>query len=195
MITLEQMLMSSVHLGHEVKKWNPKMGPYIYGERNGIHIIDILQTLVCIKKAKDFLSKISKEGGKVLFICTKHQFTNIVEEQAIKTNSFFVTNRWLGGMLTNWVTIKSCINTLENLDKEEDTFNKLTKKESLIIKKRKLKLEKNLSGIRNMKKVPDAVIIIGQNKEMNAVKECIKLGIPTITILDTNCDPTLTEFV
>lgn len=197
MISLEQMLMSSVHLGHEIQKWNPKMGPYIYGERNGVHIIDLLQTLVCIEKASNFLEKITKKGGKVLFVCTKRQFTNIVEECALNTNSYYVTNRWLGGMLTNWTTIKNCINSLATLNKEEEEgiYLKLTKKEGLILKKRKQKLEKNLSGIKNMQKLPEVVIIIGQNKEMNAVKECLKLGIPTITILDTNCDPTLTEFL
>ncbi len=195
MISLEQMLMSSVHLGHEIQKWNPKMGPYIYGERNGVHIIDLLQTLVCIKKACNFLEKTTKNGGKVLFVCTKRQFTNIIEECASNTNSYYVTNRWLGGMLTNWTTIKNCINSLAILNKEEGIYKRLTKKEGLILKKRKLKLEKNLSGIKTMQKLPDVVIIIGQNKEINAVKECLKLGIPTITVVDTNCDPTLTEFV
>jgi len=197
MITLEQMLISSVHLGHEVQKWNPKMSPYIYGERNGIHIIDLLQTLICIKKVGNYLENSTKKGKKVLFICTKRQFTNIVQECAINSNSYYVTHRWLGGMLTNWTTIKECINKLVILNKEEKEgiYNTLTKKESLILKKRKNKLEKNLSGIIGMEKIPDIVIIIGQAKEMNAVKECIKLNIPIISILDTNCDPSMTDFI
>nr|YP_010700469.1 ribosomal protein S2 [Strombomonas costata]WCH63608.1 ribosomal protein S2 [Strombomonas costata] len=160
MLSLEQMLSSSVHLGHQVKQWNPKMSPYIYGERNGIHVIDLLQTLICLEKACKFL---------VLFVCTKKQFTDIVESCALETGSHFVTQRWLGGMLTNWSTIKICISNLQ--------------------------LEKYFSGIKNMSSIPDVVILIGQNREINAVKECLKLGVTLISILDTNCDPTLTDYL
>nr|YP_007517044.2 ribosomal protein S2 [Euglena viridis]AEY70816.2 ribosomal protein S2 [Euglena viridis] len=197
MVTLEQMLISSVHLGHQVQQWNPKMSPYIYGERNGIHIIDLLQTLVCLKKVCNFLSKSSKMGKTVLFVGTKRQFASVIENYAIESNSYYVTQRWLGGLLTNWSTIKNCLDNLQQLNKQEidGSLDRLTKKESLILKKRKSKLEKHLSGIINMTKIPDIVIIIGQNRELNAVKECLKLGISIITILDTNCDPTLTDFL
>lgn len=197
MITLEQMLVSSVHLGHQVQQWNPKMSPYIYGERNGIHIIDLLQTLVCLKKVSNFLNKASISGKTVLFVGTKRQFTSVIEDCALRSNSYFVTQRWLGGMLTNWTTIRSCLNNLENLTKQEidGSLSRLTKKEVLILKKRKAKLEKYLSGIRNMTRVPDIVVLVGQNREINAVKECLKLGVTIITILDTNCDPTLTDFL
>lgn len=197
MITLEQMLVSSVHLGHPIKQWNPKMSPYIYGERNGIHIIDLLQTLVCLKKVCNFLSTSTREGKTVLFVGTKHQFSHIVESCAIESNSFYVTKRWLGGMLTNWSTIKSCIENLQLLTKQESdgSLDRLTKKEGLMLKKRKVKLEKYLSGIKNMTKLPDIVIIINQSRELNAVKECLKLGIPIISVLDTNSDPTLTDFL
>nr|AKL79004.1 ribosomal protein S2 [Euglena viridis] len=197
MITLEQMLISSVHLGHQVQQWNPKMSPYIYGERNGIHIIDLLQTLVCLKKVCNFLSKSSKIGKTFLFVGTKRQFASVIENYAIESNSYYVTQRWLGGLLTNWSTIKICLDNLQRLNKQEvdGSLGRLTKKESLILKKRKIKLEKNLSGIMNMTKIPDIVIIVGQNRELNAVKECLKLGISIITILDTNCDPTLTDFL
>lgn len=197
MISLEQMLISSVHLGHQVKQWNPKMSPYIYGERNGIHIIDLLQTLVCLKKVCNFLSSSTHAGKTVLFVGTKHQFSSIVETCALESNSYFVTKRWLGGMLTNWSTMKNCIESLQHLTRQEvdGSLDRLTKKEGLILKKRKLKLEKYLSGIKDMKKIPDIVIIVNQSRELNAVKECLKLGISIITILDTNCDPTLTDFL
>nr|YP_009538656.1 ribosomal protein S2 [Phacus pleuronectes]AYQ93678.1 ribosomal protein S2 [Phacus pleuronectes] len=223
MLNLEKMLSSSVHLGHQVKKWNPKMAPFIYGERNKLHIIDILQTLLCLQKACNFLYKSSKENKIFLFVSTKKQFSSLVESEIKNSNSFFVTKRWLGGMLTNWFTIKNCINNLKILSKEEELTNSflgLTKKECSILKKRKsnvnlfiyfiykyccfflflrikkisIKLEKFLSGIKDMNRLPDIVIIIGQNREMNAVRECLKLNISTVTIVDTNCDPTLTEF-
>nr|YP_009144907.1 ribosomal protein S2 [Euglenaria anabaena]AKJ83354.1 ribosomal protein S2 [Euglenaria anabaena] len=197
MISLEQMLSSSVHLGHQVQQWNPKMSPYIYGERNGIHIIDLLQTLVCLEKACCFLSTSSKNGKSILFVGTKSQFSSIIETCAISCNSHYVTQRWLGGMLTNWSTIKTCIDNLQFLTKQEldGSLSRLTKKESLILRKRKAKLEKYFAGIKNMKSLPDVVILVGQIREINAVKECLKLSIPLVSILDTNCDPTLTDYI
>nr|YP_009503378.1 ribosomal protein S2 [Euglena clara]AXA45476.1 ribosomal protein S2 [Euglena clara] len=198
MVTLEQMLLSSVHLGHQVRQWNPKMSSYIYGERHGIHIIDLLQSLICLKKVCNFLSKSSEANKKILFVSTKRQFSSLIAESAKRSNSFYVTQRWLGGMLTNWSTIKTCLNNLNLLLTKQESSGaliNLTKKENSILKKRKIKLEKYLSGIKNMTNLPDIVIIIGQKKEMNAVKECRKLGITLITILDTNCDPTLTDLL
>lgn len=197
MITVEKLLASSVHLGHSVKEKNPKMSPYIYGERKGIHIIDLLQTLIQTRKVCKFLSNSTKKGRKVLFIGTKTQFASVIENCALKSNSYYVTQRWLGGMLTNWLTVKTCLEKLENLTKieNEETSRQLSKKESLILKKKKAKLEKYFSGIKKMTKLPDIVIIIGQKQELTAIKECTKLNITLITILDTNCDPTLTDFI
>lgn len=197
MVSLEQMLSSSVHLGHQVQQWNPKMGPYIYGERNGIHIIDLLQTLVCLENACNFLSNASKNNKTILFVGTRRQFVTVIENCALSCNSHYVTQRWLGGMLTNWFTMKTCIDSLQSLLKQEvdGSLDRLTKKESLIIRKKKARLEKYLSGVVNMKSVPDVVILVGQPRELNAVKECLKLNISLITILDTNCDPTLTDFL
>nr|YP_009032748.1 ribosomal protein S2 [Euglenaformis proxima]AGL12014.1 ribosomal protein S2 [Euglenaformis proxima] len=197
MISLEELLSSSVHLGHKVQQWNPKMGSYIYGERGGIHIIDILQTLVCLEKISTFLFKISKEEKVILIVGTKRQFSTIIKNCAVNCEAHYVTQRWLGGMLTNWETIKLCLDNLNFLLKQEensDLFSK-NKKENFILQKKKVKLEKYFLGIKDMKKIPDVVIIIGQSNELNAVKECIKLKIPLITILDTNGDPTLTDFV
>lgn len=197
MISLEQMLSSSVHLGHRVQQWNPKMSRYIYAQRKGIHIIDLLQTLVLLEKACKFLSIMSRKNRSVLFIGTKRQLSSVVENAARISNSHFVTQRWLGGMLTNWLTIKNCIDNLRLLIKQEldGSINLLTKKESINLKKKRAKLEKYLVGVKNMTAVPDVVILVGQIRELNAVKECLKLNIPLITIIDTNCDPTLTDFV
>nr|NP_041924.1 ribosomal protein S2 [Euglena gracilis]P30389.1 RecName: Full=Small ribosomal subunit protein uS2c; AltName: Full=30S ribosomal protein S2, chloroplastic [Euglena gracilis]AKL82378.1 ribosomal protein S2 [Euglena gracilis var. bacillaris]CAA50111.1 30S ribosomal protein S2 [Euglena gracilis]CAA77928.1 ribosomal protein S2 [Euglena gracilis] len=195
MITVEKMLNSSVHLGHKVKQWNPRMRIYIYGERKGLHIIDLLQTIVCLKKACNFLIRSVRKGKRALFVCTKRFFSILTQKIALKCNSFFVTKRWLGGILTNWITIKNCINKLKQLSKQKEKHhNLLTKKERLVLKKKKLKLKKYFSGMRDMTERPEIVIIIGQNKEINAVRECKKLGIASITILDTNCDPTLTKY-
>lgn len=197
MVTLEKLFTSRAHLGHKVNQWNPKMNPYIYGVRNGIHIIDLLQTLVYLKKVTNFLTRSAKKGKNILFVGTRSQFTSLVETSALSCNSFFVTQRWLGGTLTNWKTIKTCLKKLKILSKKrkKKNLNLLTKKENLVLRKKKLRLEKYFSGIKNMISLPDIVILIGQKKEINAVKECKKLGITTITIVDTNCDPTLTNFL
>nr|YP_009538725.1 ribosomal protein S2 [Lepocinclis ovum]AYQ93735.1 ribosomal protein S2 [Lepocinclis ovum] len=194
MINLEDMLNSSVHLGHPVKQWNPKMAAYIYGERNGIHLIDIVQTMICLAKTNEFLLKSAKENKTFLFVGTKKQFNSVINSCAESSGSFYITQRWLGGTLTNWLTIKGCINKLKLLEKADDE-NKLTKKETLILKKRKNRLERFLAGIKNMNKLPDVVILVGQIKDLNAVKECLKLKIPLISILDTNCDPNLTDLI
>nr|AEW12930.2 ribosomal protein S2 [Colacium vesiculosum] len=196
MITLQQLLGSSVHLGHYAKEWNPKMRPYIYCERDGIHIIDLLQTIVCLEKACNFLSNASKKKKSFLFVGTKPQFSAIIQSCALSCNAHYVTERWLGGMLTNWFTMESCIKKLKILSEQElnGNLNRLTKKEIVNNQKRKLKLEKYLSGVKDLKALPDIVILVGQTKDINAVKECLKLGIPIVTILDTNCDPDLANF-
>jgi small subunit ribosomal protein S2 len=196
MVSLEKLLFASVHLGHNVKQLNPRMSSYIFGERDGIHIIDLLQTKVCLEKVCSYLSIQSKKKSNILFVGTKPQFSSVIESYALKSNCHYVTHRWLGGMLTNWSTIKICINNLQNLIQQEidGTLYSLPKKEVLLLKKRKIKLERYLFGVRNMSTIPDVVIIIGQLCETNAVKECLKLKIPLITILDTNCDPVFTNY-
>lgn len=197
MITVEKLLASSVHLGHSVKEKNPKMSPYIYGERKGIHIIDLLQTLIQTKKVCKFLRSSTRRGKKVLFIGTKTQFSSVIENCALKSNSYYVTQRWLGGMLTNWLTVKTCLEKLELLTKieNEEISKDLTKKEILSLKKKKNKLEKFFSGIKQMDKLPEIAIVVGQKHELNAIRECLKKNITLITILDTNCDPTITDFI
>nr|YP_002600951.1 ribosomal protein S2 [Pyramimonas parkeae]ACJ71134.1 ribosomal protein S2 [Pyramimonas parkeae] len=196
MITLEQMLDAGVHFGHQVRRWNPKMEPFIYGERNGIHIIDIVQTLSCIEKISEFLTQEKKKGKTILFVGTKRQAAPVIQTAAINSNSHYVNQRWLGGMLTNWATMKTCIEKLRKIEKLEETgvLNSLPKKELALLKKRREKLEKYFGGVKTMPNLPDIVILVGQPRETNAVKECNKLGIRTITILDTNCDPDLADF-
>nr|YP_010700173.1 ribosomal protein S2 [Euglena agilis]WCH63318.1 ribosomal protein S2 [Euglena agilis] len=197
MVSLKKLFISRAHLGHKVKQWNPKMSSYIYTERNGLHIIDLVRTLVCLKRVTNFLTKSTKKGKTLLFVGTRRTFVKLIETSARSCKSFFVTQRWLGGTLTNWNTIKTCLRKLKLLCSKQEKKNRLnflTKKENLVLKKKKLS-GKYFSGIKRMTKVPDVVIIIGQNKELNAVKECIKCRIATVTLLDTNCDPTLTKFL
>ena len=195
MITLEQMLDAGVHFGHQVRRWNPKMEPFIYGERNGIHIIDIVQTLSCLEEISEFLTKEASQGKTILFVGTKRQAAPIIQTAAIESNSYYVNQRWLGGMLTNWSTMTTCIDKLKTIEKQDEmgVLANLPKKEVALINKRREKLEKFFGGIKTMSKQPDIVILVGQPREMNAVLECNKLGIRTITILDTNCDPSLAD--
>jgi small subunit ribosomal protein S2 len=197
MITLEQMLDSGVHFGHQVRRWNPKMAPFIYGERNGIHIIDILQTLVSLEEICSFLTEQSAQNKTILFVGTKRQAAPIIELTATECNAHYVNQRWLGGMLTNWSTMSLCIEKLKLIEKQEEdgTLSQLPKKEQVLMQKRKMKLEKFFGGLKNMRTTPDIVVLVGQPKELNAVKECNKLGIRTITLLDTNCDPSLADLV
>ena len=195
MVSLEQLLDAGVHFGHQVRRWNPKMEPFIYGQRNGIHIIDIVQTLVYLEETKQFLTKQSSEGKTILFVGTKRQAAPIIKSAAEECDSFYVNQRWLGGMLTNWYTIRTCIDKLNAMDKQEEEgkLAQLPKKEVALLMKKREKLEKFFGGIKSMKKPPDIVILIGQPREMNAVLECNKLGIRTITLLDTNCNPALAD--
>ena len=197
MITLEQMLDSGFHFGHQVRRWNPKMAPFIYGERNGIHIIDILQTLVSLEEICSFLTEQSSQNKTILFVGTKRQAAPIIELTATECNAHYVNQRWLGGMLTNWSTMSLCIEKLKLIEKQEEdgTLSQLPKKEQVLMQKRKMKLEKFFGGLKNMRTTPDIVVLVGQPKELNAVKECDKLGIRTITLLDTNCDPSLADLV
>ena len=171
------------------------MEPFIYGQRNGIHIIDIVQTLVYLEETKQFLTKQSSDGKTILFVGTKRQAAPIIKSAAEECDSFYVNQRWLGGMLTNWSTIRTCIDKLNAMDKQEEEgkLAQLPKKEVALLMKKREKLEKFFGGIKSMKKPPDIVILIGQPREMNAVLECNKLGIRTITLLDTNCNPALAD--
>ncbi len=192
MITkIDEMVKTGVHFGHQAKKWNPKMAPYIYAEKNGIHIIDLVQTYFFLKKASNFLTNEAAQGKTFLFVGTKKQASRLIAKVALNCDSFYVNQRWLGGMLTNWRTIKTSIeklNQLQNLD-----FSNYSKKEIANLKKEKERLQKYLGGLKTMTAIPDVVIIVGQPEELNAVRECQKLGLRSVTILDTDCDPTLAD--
>ena len=194
-VTIKNMIQKGVHFGHSRPLWNPRMTPYIYMESNNIHIIDLIQTYSHLKQVLKFLVNSAAQGQQILFVGTKRQSAKLVEKVAKNCNSFFVTERWIGGLLTNWSTVKQSISKLNKLEVQEKkkNFSGLKKKEIVKIKKEKNRLNKYLGGLKTMKSLPDIVIIIDQKKEMNAVLECQKLGIRSITILDTNGDPTLAD--
>ncbi len=190
-VSMKQLLESGVHFGHATRRWNPKMAPYIFTSRNGIYIIDLKKTAEEIEKAYQALFNIVQDGGKVLFIGTKKQAQEAVKEEAIRTGQFYVDQRWLGGTLTNFKTIRRRIKRLQDLHKMEadGVFEKLPKKEVLQLKHERERLEKFLGGIKEMKKVPEAIFIVDPRKESNAILEARKLGIAVFGIVDTNCDP------
>ena len=194
-IALSDLLEAGVHFGHQARRWNPKMFPYIYTERNGIHIIDLVQTAQLLTEAHDYIKKCSEEGKKFLFLGTKRQAAEIIAQEAIRSNSYYINQRWLGGMLTNWVTIKSRVERLKELEYQESSglIDKLHKKEASKRRRELYKLKKHLDGIKDMKKIPDVIIIVDQKRESTAIQECMKLGIPTICILDTNCNPDIID--
>lgn len=194
-ISLSDLLEAGVHFGHQARRWNPKMFPYIYTERNGIHIIDLVQTAQLLTEAYDLVKQLASENKKFLFVGTKRQAANIIAEQAVRSHSFYVNQRWLGGMLTNWQTIRSRVNRLKFLENQENSglMEHLPKKEAANLRKELNKLKKYLNGIKNMTRIPDVVIVVDQKRESTAIQECIKLGITTICILDTNCNPDLID--
>ena len=194
-ISLAQLLEAGVHFGHKAHRWNPKMFPYIYSEVNNIHILDLIQSATLLKKAMKYLESAASQNKKVLFVGTKRQATTLIAQEAKRSNSYYVNHRWLGGMLTNWSTMKERIEKLKDLEKQESegTFDLLTKKEGALRRKELAKLRKYLDGIKSMTKLPDVVIIIDQRREITAIAECRKLGIPVVSILDTNCDPDLVD--
>ena len=194
-ITLAQLLEAGVHFGHKAYRWNPKMFPYIYTERNNIHILDLVQSAQFLKEANRYVQSAASNGQIFLFIGTKRQASNLITQEAKRCNSFYVNHRWLGGMLTNWVTLKSRIEHLKTLEQEEvdQVFDLLPKKEASVRLKELEKLRKHLNGVKNMERLPDVAIIVDQKREITAVRECRKLGIPIISILDTNCDPDLVD--
>ena len=190
-ISMKQLLEAGVHFGHQTRRWNPKMAPYIYTERNGIHIIDLQKSVGMVDSAYEAIKNIVANGGIILFVGTKKQAQEAVKDEAIRSGMFYVNERWLGGMLTNFKTIKSRIAKLKEYEKmsEDGTFDVLPKKEVIQIKKAWEKLEKNLGGIKEMKKLPDAIFIVDPKKERICIQEAHTLGIPVIGIADTNCDP------
>ncbi|WNZ23593.1 30S ribosomal protein S2 [Leptolyngbya sp. NK1-12] len=190
-VSLAQLLESGVHFGHQTRRWNPKMAPYIYTARNGVHIIDLVQTAQLMEEAYAYLRNASEQGKRVLFVGTKRQAAGIIAQEAQRCGSFYVNQRWLGGMLTNWATIKTRVDRLKELERRQETgaLDLLPKKEAAMLRRELEKLQKYLGGIRGMRKVPDIVIIVDQRREYNAVQECQKLNIPIVSLLDTNCDP------
>ncbi len=196
-ISMKALLESGVHFGHRTNKWHPKMKPYIFTERNGIHIIDLQQTVKAINTAYNLVRDTVANGGYVMFIGTKRQAQDTIREEAIRCGMPYVTERWLGGMLTNWATIFTRIQELERLEKLRDTgdINRLTKKEGLLIEREIARLETRLSGVRRMKKVPDVVFVVDVMREATAVHEANLKGIPVIALVDTNCDPSGVDYI
>lgn len=196
-VTMKQLLEAGVHFGHQTRRWNPKMDKYIYTSRSGIHIIDLQKTQVLIEEAYQKLLEIGKNGGKILFVGTKKQAQPVVRDEAIRTGQYYVSQRWLGGTLTNFKTIRKSIRRLHDLERMEKdgTFERFTKKERIGMKKEMEKLEKFLSGIKDMKTVPEAIFVVDPMKEKNAVLEARKLKIPVFGIVDTNCDPDLVDVI
>ena len=194
-ISLSQLLEAGVHFGHKAYRWNPKMFPYIYSEVNNIHILDLVQSATLLKEANNYVQSSASEGKTFLFVGTKRQASTLIAQEANRCDSYYVNHRWLGGMLTNWTTLKERIARLKSLEQQEvdNTFDLLTKKEATLRRKELQKLRKHLEGIKKMDKLPDVAIIIDQKREMTALRECRKLGIPVISILDTNCDPDLVD--
>ncbi len=190
-VTMKNLLESGVHFGHQVKRWDPRMKKYIFAERNGIHIIDLQKTIVAIKEAYEAVRKVISEGKTVLFVGTKKQAQQTIQKEAERCGMFYVNNRWLGGMLTNFSTIKKSLARLKKIEKMEvdGTFEKLTKKEIAALQKEKAKLEKNLGGIKEMKELPGIIFIIDTRKEEIAIREAKSLGIPVVAVVDTNCNP------
>jgi len=196
-VSMKQLLEAGVHFGHQTRRWNPKMAEYIFTERNGIYIIDLQKTVKKIEEAYLFIRDIAAEGGNILFVGTKKQAQDAIKEEALRSEMYYVNVRWLGGMLTNFKTIKKSIQKLHNLNKmaEDGTFDLLPKKEVAALQKEMADLEKNLGGIKDMKGIPSAIFIVDPKKEKNAVDEARKLGIPIVAIVDTNCDPDEVDYV
>lgn len=194
-VSLNDLLQSGVHFGHQTRRWNPKMSTYIYTARNGVHIIDLVQTAQLMEEAYEYMRSSAESGKRVLFVGTKRQAAGIIAQEAARCGAYYVNQRWLGGMLTNWETIKGRVERLKELERLEESGNidKRPKKEGSVMRRELGKLQKYLSGIKTMRKVPDIVVIVDQKREYNAIMECQKLGIPLVSILDTNCDPELID--
>lgn len=197
MINMKELLETGVHFGHQTKRWNPKMKPYIFGARNGVHIIDLQKTATLFQKACNFVKDISFQGRSIIFLGTKKQAQDPIKQEAIRCNMLYVNNRWLGGTLTNFVTIKKRIDKLKELEqmKEKGGYEGRLKKEILKLEKQRDKLEKVLEGIKEMKELPGAIFVVDSKKEKIAINEAARMGIPVIGVVDTNCDPDGIDYV
>jgi len=196
-ITMKELLEAGVHFGHQTKRWNPKMKEYIFGERNGIYIIDLQKTLKMFKDASNFVRDMAGQGKTVLFVGTKRQAQDAIAEEAQRCGMFYINQRWLGGLLTNWVTVQKSVKRLKELDdmSTDGRYELLPKKEVIKLERERKHLQANLAGIKNMNRLPDVIFVIDSNKEAIAVKEARKLGIPVVAVVDTNCDPTEVDWV
>ena len=194
---MKELLEAGVHFGHQTKRWNPKMKEYIFGERNGIYIIDLQKTLKMFKDASKYVTDLCASGKTVLFVGTKRQAQDAVAEEATRAGMPYINQRWLGGLLTNWVTVQKSVKRLQELDEmaTDGRYELLTKKEVIKLERERKHLQANLAGIKNMKRLPDALFIVDSNNEAIAVKEARKLGIPVVAVVDTNCDPTFVDYV
>jgi small subunit ribosomal protein S2 len=190
-VTIKQMLEAGLHFGHQTRRWNPKMKPYIFAPRNGIYIINLDKTIGLFRKAYDYVGQEASKGGYVLFVGTKRQAQTTIKEEAIRSGMYYINHRWLGGTLTNFQTIKKGVDRLKSIEamQEDGSISKFPKKEILLMEKERVKLERNIGGIKNMRSLPAAVFVIDPNKEQIAVKEANKLNIPVIALADTNCSP------
>jgi small subunit ribosomal protein S2 len=196
-ITMKELLEAGVHFGHQTKRWNPKMKEYIFGERNGIYIIDLQKTLKMFKEASKFVQDLAAEGKIVLFVGTKRQAQDAIAEEANRAGMYYVNQRWLGGLLTNWVTVQKSVKRLKELDEmaTDGRYELLPKKEVIKLERERKHLQANLAGIKNMSRLPDTIFVIDSNKEQIAVREARKLGIPVVAVVDTNCDPSEVDYV
>jgi len=196
-ITMKELLEAGVHFGHQTKRWNPKMKEYIFGERNGIYIIDLQKTLKMFKEASKFVQDLANDGRIVLFVGTKRQAQDVIAEEAQRCGMFYINQRWLGGLLTNWVTVQKSVKRLKELDEmaTDGRYELLPKKEVIKLERERKHLQANLAGIKNMSRLPDAIFVIDSNKEQIAVREARKLGIPVVAVVDTNCDPSEVDYV
>ncbi len=194
---MKELLEAGVHFGHQTKRWNPKMKEYIFGERNGIYIIDLQKTLKLFKDASKFVTDLCAQGKTVLFVGTKRQAQDAVAEEANRAGMPYINQRWLGGLLTNWITVQKSVKRLQELDEMavDGRYELLTKKEVIHLERERKHLQANLAGIKSMKRLPDALFVIDSNNEAIAVKEARKLGIPVVAVVDTNCDPTMVDYV
>jgi len=196
-ITMKELLEAGVHFGHQTKRWDPRMKDYIFGERNGIYIIDLQKTLKMFKEASRFVTELAASGKVILFVGTKRQAQDAIAEEATRCGMFYINNRWLGGLLTNWVTVQKSVKRLQELDEmaTDGRYDLLTKKEVIRLERERKHLQANLAGIKNMRRLPDAIFVVDSSNEAIAVKEARKLGIPVVAVVDTNCDPTVVDYV
>ena len=196
-ITMKELLEAGVHFGHQTKRWNPRMKEFIFGERNGIYIIDLQKTLKMFKEASKFVQDLAAAGRIILFVGTKRQAQDAIAEEAQRCSMFYVNQRWLGGLLTNWITVQKSVKRLKELDEmaTDGRYDLLPKKEVIKLERERKHLQANLAGIKNMSRLPDAIFVIDSNKEQIAVREARKLGIPVVAVVDTNCDPSEVDYV